>query len=235
MSVDADKDAKVAFDDITGREWSTPVSEIELVPDESGAIVTVSSNQEDAHCLLYVVDFAKTQERRLEEREKKSLLFVRSANTPIRLSQNPKKKRKRSGNTNLFWQSDGGRGSHWIRIQLPSTVERVMTVEVYLARTAVSFLPEKVETYAGHSLDKMVKICTTTFDSFTWTTVLGAECPARFVELRIRKCHQDGQNTRVAGIRISCMTAGRAPLFIPNHTPHAGHFHVKPLVNRITS
>jgi hypothetical protein len=99
-----------------------------LIPDTSGASITVSSNTGE------VTIAPRNKAADLLPCEFPAVFIFASSDVPVLAGDGG---RLLDGNDVTKWQSDGDGGSHWFQLQLPSEVQSIEAFEFRLAKVGV--------------------------------------------------------------------------------------------------
>lgn len=108
-----------------------------------------------------------------------------------------------NGETSSFWQSDGSARSHWIRLQLkPGILLRHLSIAV--ASGDQSYMPQQVAVTVGKHPNRLHEIREINIPSNVtgYVTLLeNASISFPVVQINIKRCHSDGCDTRIHGLR----------------------------------
>ncbi|XP_043938838.1 zinc finger ZZ-type and EF-hand domain-containing protein 1 [Protopterus annectens] len=108
-----------------------------------------------------------------------------------------------NGETSSFWQSDGSARSHWIRLRLkPGIILRHLSFAV--AAGDQSYMPQQVSVTVGKHPNRLHEIREIHIPSNVtgYVTLLeNASISFPVVQINIKRCHSDGCDTRIHGLR----------------------------------
>ncbi|XP_052765956.1 zinc finger ZZ-type and EF-hand domain-containing protein 1-like isoform X1 [Mya arenaria] len=122
----------------------------------------------------------------------------------LEVSSNPSDAYKlTNGLPHTFWQSDGAARSHWIRLYMKPHVV-VKTLSIHVVSSDSSYMPEYVTVTAASSIRNMREIKEVRIPSDVSGEVVllkGIKRHYQIIQINIRKCRNDGCDTRVHGIK----------------------------------
>uniref|UniRef100_A0A4W3IEJ8 Zinc finger ZZ-type and EF-hand domain containing 1 n=1 Tax=Callorhinchus milii TaxID=7868 RepID=A0A4W3IEJ8_CALMI len=108
-----------------------------------------------------------------------------------------------NGETSSYWQSDGSSCSHWIRLRLkPDVVLKHLSVAV--AASDQSYMPQQVTVSLGRNPSNLQEVRDVRIPSNMtgYVTLLeNANASHPFVQINIKRCHGDGCDTRIHGLK----------------------------------
>ncbi|XP_020615974.1 zinc finger ZZ-type and EF-hand domain-containing protein 1-like isoform X2 [Orbicella faveolata] len=108
-----------------------------------------------------------------------------------------------NGDTGSYWQSDGPARSHWIRLRMrPNVVLKQLSINV--GSSDQSYMPQHVVVTAGRDEQNLREISDCRIPSqFNGDFVLvdNVKIPYPVIQINIRRCHSDGCDTRIRGIK----------------------------------
>ncbi|XP_067864037.1 zinc finger ZZ-type and EF-hand domain-containing protein 1 isoform X2 [Heptranchias perlo] len=138
------------------------------------------------------------------DRELDKLKIVTKCYTTIEASSNSTDIDKMTnGETTSYWQSDGSSCSHWIRLRLkPDVVLKHLSVAV--SASDQSYMPQQVTVSLGRNPSNLQEIRDVRIPSNMtgYVTLLeNASISHPFVQINIKRCHGDGCDTRIHGLK----------------------------------
>ncbi|XP_078346247.1 zinc finger ZZ-type and EF-hand domain-containing protein 1-like isoform X2 [Oculina patagonica] len=108
-----------------------------------------------------------------------------------------------NGDPSSYWQSDGPARSHWIRLRMrPNVVLKQLSINV--GSSDQSYMPQHVVVTAGRDEQNLREISDSRIPSqFNGDFVLveNVKIPYPVIQINIRRCHSDGCDTRIRGIK----------------------------------
>ncbi|XP_073246845.1 zinc finger ZZ-type and EF-hand domain-containing protein 1-like isoform X1 [Porites lutea] len=108
-----------------------------------------------------------------------------------------------NGDASSYWQSDGPARSHWIRLRMrPNVVLKQLSINV--GSSDQSYMPQHVVVSAGRDDQNLREISDSRIPSqFNGDFVLveNVKIPYPVIQINIRRCHSDGCDTRIRGIK----------------------------------
>ncbi|XP_051891309.1 LOW QUALITY PROTEIN: zinc finger ZZ-type and EF-hand domain-containing protein 1 [Pristis pectinata] len=138
------------------------------------------------------------------ERDLDKLKVVTKCYTTLETSSNSTDVDKMiNGETTSYWQSDGSSCSHWIRLRLkPDVVLKHLSIAV--SASDQSYMPQQVTVSLGRNPSNMQEIRDVRIPSNMtgYITLLeNASINHPFVQINIKRCHGDGCDTRIHGLK----------------------------------
>uniref|UniRef100_UPI00398EF9C9 zinc finger ZZ-type and EF-hand domain-containing protein 1 isoform X2 n=1 Tax=Pristiophorus japonicus TaxID=55135 RepID=UPI00398EF9C9 len=138
------------------------------------------------------------------DRELDKLKMVTKCYTTIEASSNSTDVDKMTnGETTSYWQSDGSSCSHWIRLRLkPDVVLKHLSIAV--SASDQSYMPQQVTVSLGRNPSNLQEIRDVRIPSNMtgYVTLLeNASINHPFVQINIKRCHGDGCDTRIHGLK----------------------------------
>ncbi|XP_032901823.1 zinc finger ZZ-type and EF-hand domain-containing protein 1 isoform X3 [Amblyraja radiata] len=110
-----------------------------------------------------------------------------------------------NGETTSYWQSDGSSCSHWIRLRLKPDVV-LKHVSIAVAANDQSYMPQQVTVSLGRNPGNMHEVRDVRIPSNMtgYITLLeNASIIHPFVQINIKRCHGDGCDTRIHGLKTT--------------------------------
>ncbi|XP_076459760.1 zinc finger ZZ-type and EF-hand domain-containing protein 1-like isoform X2 [Babylonia areolata] len=108
-----------------------------------------------------------------------------------------------NGDAKTFWQSDGAARSHWIRLHIRNNVV-IKQLSISVASCDQSYMPELISVTGGRTPRNLRELKEVHVPGhLTGEVVLlkNAKVHYPILQINIRRCHSDGCDTRVHGIR----------------------------------
>ncbi|XP_062887585.1 zinc finger ZZ-type and EF-hand domain-containing protein 1 isoform X3 [Mobula hypostoma] len=138
------------------------------------------------------------------KRELDKLKIVTKCYTTLEASSNSTDVDKMTnGETTSYWQSDGSSCSHWIRLRIkPNVVLKQLSIAV--SASDQSYMPQQVTVSLGRNPSNMQEIRDVRIPSNMtgYITLLeNASINHPFVQINIKRCHGDGCDTRIHGLK----------------------------------
>ncbi|XP_078081314.1 zinc finger ZZ-type and EF-hand domain-containing protein 1 isoform X6 [Mustelus asterias] len=138
------------------------------------------------------------------DRELDKLKMVTKCYTTIEASSNSTDIDKMTnGETTSYWQSDGSSCSHWIRLRLkPDVVLKHLSIAV--SASDQSYMPQQVTVSLGRNPSNLQEIRDVRIPSNMtgYVTLLeNANINHPIVQINIKRCHGDGCDTRIHGLK----------------------------------
>ncbi|XP_033118980.1 zinc finger ZZ-type and EF-hand domain-containing protein 1-like [Anneissia japonica] len=106
-------------------------------------------------------------------------------------------------NTSTYWQSDGATGSHWIRLRLKNDVV-LQYLSIYVNRADQSYMPHHVSVLTGRTPSTLQEVKDLRIQGHAMNEVVliqNARITAPYVQINILRCHSDGCDTRIHGLK----------------------------------
>ncbi|KAH9489895.1 Zinc finger ZZ-type and EF-hand domain-containing protein 1 [Bulinus truncatus] len=138
-------------------------------------------------------------ENDLAEMEKKTIYNCYSS---IEVSSNPSEAHLLR-NTSTFWQSDGAARSHWIRLHIKNNII-LKYLSIGVVSTDQSYMPELVTVSVGQSPSRLREIKEIKIENHITGRVMllkNMKVHYPYVQINIKRCHGDGCDTRVHGVK----------------------------------
>ncbi|KAI8488214.1 Zinc finger ZZ-type and EF-hand domain-containing protein 1 [Branchiostoma belcheri] len=111
--------------------------------------------------------------------------------------------RMTDGDMSTYWQSDGSARSHWVRIHMkPNVVLKQLAIHVQSSDQ--SYMPQTVTVSVGKSPTSLHEIKEVRIPSHVTgdvTLLENARMHYPVVQINIRRCHSDGCDTRIHGLK----------------------------------
>ncbi|XP_031567894.1 zinc finger ZZ-type and EF-hand domain-containing protein 1-like [Actinia tenebrosa] len=108
-----------------------------------------------------------------------------------------------NNDSNSYWQSDGPARSHWVRLRMrPNVVLKQLSINV--ASADQSYMPQHVVIMAGRDEQHLREIGDVRIPSHItgdYTLIENVKTPYPIIQINIRRCHSDGCDTRVRGLK----------------------------------
>lgn len=108
-----------------------------------------------------------------------------------------------NGDASSYWQSDGPARSHWIRLRMrPNVVLKQLSINV--GSSDQSYMPQHVVVTAGRDDQNLREISDCRIPSQVngdFVLVENVKIPYPVIQINIRRCHSDGCDTRIRGIK----------------------------------
>ncbi|XP_027043421.1 zinc finger ZZ-type and EF-hand domain-containing protein 1-like isoform X1 [Pocillopora damicornis] len=108
-----------------------------------------------------------------------------------------------NGDASSYWQSDGPARSHWIRLRMrPNVVLKQLSINV--GSSDQSYMPQHVVVTAGRDEQNLREISDCRIPSQVngdFVLVENVKIPYPVIQINIRRCHSDGCDTRIRGIK----------------------------------
>ncbi|XP_068674922.1 zinc finger ZZ-type and EF-hand domain-containing protein 1-like [Montipora foliosa] len=109
-----------------------------------------------------------------------------------------------NGDASSYWQSDGPARSHWIRLRMrPNVVLKQLSINV--GSSDQSYMPQHVVVTAGRDDQNLKAIGDCRIPSQVngdFVLVENVKIPYPVIQINIKRCHSDGCDTRVRGIKV---------------------------------
>lgn len=108
-----------------------------------------------------------------------------------------------NGDPNTFWQSDGSARSHWMRLHIKHNVV-IKSLSISVASSDSSYMPEVVSITGGKSYRGLRPIKEVRIPSHITGEFLllkNAKIFYPIIQINIKKCRNDGCDTRIHGIK----------------------------------
>ncbi|PVD39043.1 hypothetical protein C0Q70_01670 [Pomacea canaliculata] len=108
-----------------------------------------------------------------------------------------------NGDPNSFWQSDGAARSHWIRLYIRSNVV-IKQLSISVASCDQSYMPELATVSGGRgprSLRELKEIRIPSHVTGDVVLLKNVKVHYPVIQINIKRCHSDGCDTRVHGIK----------------------------------
>ncbi|CAL1538237.1 unnamed protein product [Lymnaea stagnalis] len=138
-------------------------------------------------------------ENELNEMEKRTIYNCFSF---IEVSSNPTEAHLLRNNS-TFWQSDGAARSHWIRLHIKNNI-MLKHLSIGVVSTDQSYMPELVTVAVGQSPNKLREIKEVKIENHVTGRVVllrNMKVHYPYVQINIKRCHGDGCDTRIHGIK----------------------------------
>lgn len=108
-----------------------------------------------------------------------------------------------NGDPSSYWQSDGPARSHWIRLRMrPNVVLKQLSIDV--GSSDQSYMPQHVVVTAGRDEQNLKAIGDCRIPSQVngdYVLVENVKIPYPVIQVNIKRCHSDGCDTRIRGIK----------------------------------
>ncbi|XP_071105472.1 zinc finger ZZ-type and EF-hand domain-containing protein 1-like isoform X1 [Haliotis cracherodii] len=159
-------------------------------------------------------DAAKMENEEQELAEGEELKPITKCFSAMEVSTNSSDAyRLTNGDPYSFWQSDGAARTHWIRLRMRNNVV-IKQLSVSVASSDQSYMPELVMVSAGRSPRALRELKEVRIAShFTGDVVLlkNAKVFYPIIQINIKRCHSDGCDTRIHGIKTVGYRVVREP------------------------
>ncbi|XP_050303138.1 E3 ubiquitin-protein ligase HERC2 [Anthonomus grandis grandis] len=103
----------------------------------------------------------------------------------------------------FFWQSNGAKGKHWIRLELfPDILIKSLSVRVN--PDDASFMPSLIVVYGGNSITTLVELDTILVNKYETNVILLTNVDKHypFIEIHITQCRRNGTDCKIHGITL---------------------------------
>ncbi|KAK7112606.1 zinc finger ZZ-type and EF-hand domain-containing protein 1-like isoform X2 [Littorina saxatilis] len=108
-----------------------------------------------------------------------------------------------NGDAKTFWQSDGAARSHWVRLHIRNNVV-IKQLSISVASCDQSYMPELVTVSAGRTPRNLRELKEVRVPGHLTGDVIllkNAKVHYPIIQINIKRCHSDGCDTRVHGLK----------------------------------